>query len=106
MTLGTKFKTYTNEPMKVTVELKVKDQYQDQFKKLVLVVTAGNGPSLPSRNWLNHVNLNRKKLFAVRTAQLGSLRTLMQRHKHLFVEGLGRVEPYKVSLKVQQEAKP
>ena len=64
--------------MKVTGTLNVKVQYEDQFKKLVLVVTAGNGLSLLGRNWLNHVNLNWKKLFAVRTAQLGSLHTLMQ----------------------------
>ena len=60
-----KLKAYTNEPMKVTGTLNVKVQYEDQFKKLVLVVTAGNGPSLLGRNWLNHINLNWKKLFAV-----------------------------------------
>ena len=73
-----KLKTYTNEPMKVTDTLKVKVQYEDHFKKLVLVVTAGKGPSLLGRNWLNHINLNWKKLFAVCTARLGSLHTLMQ----------------------------
>ena len=36
-----KLKTYTNEPMKVTGTLKVKVKYEDQVKKLVLVVTAG-----------------------------------------------------------------
>ena len=100
-----KLKTYTSEPMKVTGTLKVKAQYQDQFKNLVLVVTAGNGPSLLGRIWLNHINLNWRKLFAVRTARLGSLHTLIQRHKQLFAEGLGTVEPYKVSLKVQSGAK-
>ena len=53
-----KLKTYTNEPMKVTGTLNVKVQYKDQFKKLVLVVTAANGPSLLSWNWLNHIYLN------------------------------------------------
>ena len=47
-----KLKTYTNEPMKVTGTPNVKVQYEDQSKKLVLVVTACNGPSLLSRNWL------------------------------------------------------
>ena len=91
--------------MKVTDTLKVKVQYESQFKKLVLVVTAGNGPSLLGWNWLNQINLNWKKLFAIRTAQLGSLHTLMQLHKEFFAEGLGTVEPYKVSLQVQQGAK-
>ena len=101
-----KLKTYTNEPMKVTGTLNVKVQHEDQFKKLVLVVTAGNGPRLLCRNWLNHINLNWKKLFAIQTAQLGSLHTLMQRRKQLFAEGLGTVELYKVSLQVQQGATP
>ena len=79
---------------------------EDQFKKLVLVVTPGDGPSLLGRNWLNYINLNWKKLFAARTARLGSLHTLMQRHKPLFAKGLGTVELYIVSLKVQQRAKP
>ena len=99
-----KLKTYTNEPMKVTGTLKVKVQYEDQFQKLVLVITPGNGPSLLGRNWLNYINLNWKKLFTVHTARLGSLHTLIQQHKQLFAEGLGTVEPYKVSLKVQQGA--
>ena len=49
--LDIKLKTYTNEPMKVTGILNVKVQYEDQFKKLVLMVTAGNGPSLLGQNW-------------------------------------------------------
>ena len=68
-----KLKTYTNEPMNVTGTLNVKVQNEDQFKNLVLVVTAGNEPSLLGRNWLNHIKLNWKKLFAVRTAQLGDV---------------------------------
>ena len=45
-----KLKAYTNEPMKVTGTLIVKIKYEDQLKKLVLVVTAGNRPSLLGRN--------------------------------------------------------
>ena len=65
-----------------------------------------NAPSLLGRNWLNHLNFSWQKLFAVRMARLGSLHTLMQRHEQLFKEGLGTVKPYKVSLQVQQKAKP
>ena len=66
--------------MKVTSTLKVKVQDEDQLEELVLAVRAGNGPGLLGRNWLNHINLNWQKLFAVRTARLGSLHTLMRRH--------------------------
>ena len=65
-----KLKTYTNEPMTVTGTLNIKVQYEDQLKKLVLVVTAGNGPSLLGQNQLNHINLNWKKLFGIRKARL------------------------------------
>ena len=101
-----KLKTYTNEAMRVTGTLNVKLQYEDQVKKLALVVTAGNGPSLLGWNWLDHINLNWKKLFAVGTARLRSVHILMQRHEQLFAEGLGTVEPYKVSLKVQPDVNP
>ena len=36
---------------------------------------------------------------------VGISTTLMQQHKRLFAKALGTVEPYKVSLQVQQEAK-
>ena len=36
--------------------MKVKVQYEDQFKDLVLVVTADNGPSLLGRIWHNHTD--------------------------------------------------
>ena len=74
-------KTYTNEPLKVMGTLNVQVQYEDQLKKLVLVVVAGNGPNLFGRNWLNHTSLNWKKIFAVKAIQLGSLHALMQRHQ-------------------------
>ena len=51
-------KTYTNEPKQVKGTLNVRVQYKSQFKKLVLVIIAGNGPSLFGRNWLNHINFN------------------------------------------------
>ena len=51
-----KLKTYSNEPMRLTGTLNLKVQYKDQFKKLVLVVTVGNGPSLFGQNKLNHIN--------------------------------------------------
>ena len=81
-------KTYTNEPIEVIGTQNVRVQYEGQFKKLVLVVIAGDGPSRLGRNWLNHITLNWKKVFAVRTLRLESLNELMQRHKSLFSEGL------------------
>ncbi len=99
-------KTYTNEPSEVMGTLNVRVQYESQLKKLVLVVIAGNGPSLLGRNWLNHIILNWKKVFAVRTLRLESLNKLMQRHKSLFSEGLGTIQPYRAKLYVHSGVKP
>ena len=86
--------------------LNVRVQYEGQLKNLVLVVIAGDGPSLLGRNWLNRIVLNWKKVFAVRTLRLESLNKLMQRHKALFSEGLGTIEPYRATLYIQPGAKP
>ena len=99
-------KTYTEEQMQVTGTLNVHVQYGKQFKKLVLVVIAGDGPSLFGRNWLNHITLDWRNVFAVRATRLGALDTLMHRHQELFSEGLGTVKPYKATLQVQSGAKP
>ena len=104
-TSGLVLKTYTNEPMQVKGTLNVRVQYETQFKKLVLVVIAGNGPSLFGRNWLNHIKLNWKEMFKVRSVRLGSLHALMQPRQKLFGEGLGKVEPYRASLHIQERAK-
>ena len=72
----------------------------------MLVVIAGDGPSLLGRNWLNHIVLNWKKVFAVRTLRLESLHKVLQRHKSLFSEGLGTIEPYRATLYAQPGAKP
>ena len=63
-------KTYTNEPIEVMGKLNVRVQYEGQLKKLMLVVIAGDGPSLLGRDWFNHITLNWKKVFAVRTLRL------------------------------------
>ena len=61
---GLVLKTYINEPMQVRGTLNVPVQYESPLKKLVLVVIAGNGPSLFGRNRLNHISLNWRKIFA------------------------------------------
>ena len=43
-------KTYTGEPIKVKGQLEVNVSYNDQQKKLNLLVTEGNGPSLMGRD--------------------------------------------------------
>ena len=89
-------KTYTEEQIQATGTLNVRLQYGNQFKKLVLVVIAGDRPSLFSRNWLNHQTLDWQKVFAVRATRLGALHMLMHRPQEFFSEGLGTVSPTKL----------
>ena len=54
-------KTYTDEPMQVVGQINVHVQYCGQTAPLVLVVVAGDGPSLFGRNWLKYIQLDWKK---------------------------------------------
>jgi hypothetical protein len=56
-------KTYTGEPIKVKGQLEVDVSYNGQQKKLNLLVTEGNGPSLIGRDWLQHLRLGLASLF-------------------------------------------
>ena len=48
-------KTYTGETVHIVGHLHVKVQYGNQVVKLVLVVVAGDGPSLLGKNWLKYL---------------------------------------------------
>ena len=99
-------KTYTDEPMQVIGNLHVKVRYGRQEAKLVLVVVAGDGPSLFGRNWLKYIRLDWTKITAIRTVRLKSLNALMQQHSAIFSDTLGTVEPFRATLHVQPDATP
>ena len=99
-------KTYTDERLKVTGTLNVRVRYGDQKQKLVLVVVAGNGPSLLGRNWLKYICLDWSSIFAVRTARKKTLDSLLKQHESLFTDELGNVKPFTASLQVLPNATP
>ena len=49
-------KTYTDRRMEIIGTLNVQVRYCEQEQKLVLVVVAGDGPSLLGRNWLKYMS--------------------------------------------------
>ena len=98
-------KTYTDEPMQVVGQINVHVQYCGQTAPLVLVVVAGDGPSLFGRNWLKYIQLDWKRIATVGTRS-NSLQTLLEKHKSLFKEKLGTVEPYRAMLQVRPDAAP
>ena len=99
-------KTYTDECMKVKGTLNMRVKYGNQKQKLVLVVVDGNGPSLLGRNWLKYLRLDWNNIFAVRTAQMKPLHSLLQRHQYLFSKELGEIHPFTASLHVKADAAP
>ena len=50
--------SYSGESIKVLGEMEVTVQYQDQKKKLNLLVVTGGGTSLLGCDWLRHLRLN------------------------------------------------
>ena len=98
-------KTYTDEPMQVTGQLNVHVQYGNQTEPLVLVVVAGDGPSLFGRNWLKYIQLDWHRIGTI-TKQSEGLQALLQKHDRLFKEELGTVKPHKATLHVKPEATP
>lgn len=100
------FKTYTDERMEVTGTINARVTYGDQKQKLVLVVVAGDGPSLLGRNWLKYICLDWSKIFAVRTARTETVDNLLTQHKDLFSDELGSVKTFTASLKLQPNATP
>ena len=90
-------------------QLNVHVQYGDQNVKLVLLVVAGQGPSLFGRNWLRYVRLDVdwKKVHTVESAKrMPELNDLLGKHTELFSDGLGRIEPFRATLRVRPDARP
>ena len=91
--------------MKVMGQLNVHVKYGTQSAPLVLVVVAGNGPSLFGRNWLKYIQLDWKHIATVRTVPQ-ELNSLLEGHDGLFKEELGTIHPYKATLQVKPDAIP
>ena len=95
-------KTYTDEPMQIIGQLNVHVESNGQTSPLVLVVVAGDGPSLFGRNY---IRLDWSRIATVRARSSG-LQTLLQTHESLFKEELGTVQPRKATLHVKTDATP
>ena len=83
--------------------LNVKVQYGDQLEILVFVVV---GASLFGQNWLKYLRLDWSKIASIHSARIDPLNTLMRKHRALFTNELGTVEPYKASLHLRPAATP
>ena len=91
--------------MPVLGQLNVDVCYQGQSARLILYVIPGNGPTLMGRNWLKHIRLDWHRIATVRN-QPTNLNNLLDKHKALFKDELGKVHPEKAKLHVRPDATP
>ena len=99
-------KTYTDERMPVVGELTVEVSYGQQCKKLPLIVVEGEGPSLLGRNWLKDIRLDWTTIARVGREESLDIDTLLDTHKELFNEELGKIRSYQAKLQVRRDAIP
>ena len=97
-------KTYTDEHMKVKGTLNVRVEYGEQKEKVVLVIVNSKSPSLMGRNWLKYIHLNWKNIFAMRTAKMKPLNSLLQGSYSLKI--WAKIHSFAASLEIQPNATP
>jgi hypothetical protein len=97
--------TYTGELMDVIGSFDVDVCYKDQGPySLVLTVVAGNGPCLIGRDWLKVFQLDWSSIFSI--SSKSTIQPILDEHREVFSDELGVISPFKVSLSVEQGAKP
>ena len=103
--LGIALRTYTGEEVKLKGSCTVNVCYEGAEFSLPLLVVGGDCPALLGRNWLEDIKLN-----WLRIKQLSShdkrLQEILQKHLHLFEEGLGTLQGTKAKLQVDPTATP
>ena len=100
-------RSYSGESIKVLGEMEVTVQYQDQKKKLNLLVVTGGGTSLLGRDWLRHLKLNWcDELNHLRIAARLKLDDVLKKHADVFKEELGKVTGMEVKIHMDPDAQP
>ena len=98
---------YTGERMSVAGKMKVEVRYHSKVYNLQLYVVDGDDPSLFGRDWLLVVKLDWKglRISKVLTSK-GSLEVLLDKHKEVFEEGLGKMNTFEADLHLKPNASP
>lgn len=97
--------TYTGECIPILGEATVHVSYNDQSAELPLIVVQGEGPNLLGRNWLCKIRLAWETL-RVNTVQTTTKDSILENHKALFRDELGKLKGYQVHIDIKPDAKP
>ena len=96
-------RTYSGEQIAVLGCLQVNVEYNGQKAIVPLLVVRGSGPSLLGRDWLSYFKLDWK---SINLLQGSSLDHVLQRHKAVFQDGLGKLQGYQAAIQVDPDAQP
>ena len=95
--------SYSKEPIPVLGSFDIVVSYKDQQATLPLIVVEGEGPTLLGRNWLDHIVLDWKEIHLIRNAPL---QAVLEKHKVVFEEQLGKLKGFEAKILVDPEATP
>ena len=99
-----KFRTYYSDHIAVLGKATVTVKYKERTKQLPLNIIGANGPSLMGRDWLTKLKLNWKDIFSL--GELQTIQIVLDQHKALFKEELGKICGVKTRLLLDLHAKP
>ena len=101
---GTCLQTHTGERIPVLGSLQVDISHNSQTKQFSLLVVKGQGPALLGRDWMNVLTLDWHTIHCMQNNQ--ELGKLLQKHRALFLDELGKLEGVKVKLHVDTTTNP
>ena len=99
-------RTYTGEQIPILGILNIPVCYNNQRVTVELLVVKGDGPSLMGRDWLQQITLDWHSLHKIRANHNSALESLLEKHRDVFADGLGKVKNFTAKLHVSPDAQP
>ena len=100
---ATQLLTYTGEPIPVVGVTSMTVQYGEKVATLSAQVVAGEGPDLMGRDWLGRLNVN---IGQVNLVEHDKIKEVLDKHEVVFDGSIGCLKDVKVTLQVNETAKP
>ena len=100
---ATQLLTYTGEPIPVVGVNSMTVQYGEKVATLSAQVVAGEGPDLMGRDWLGRLNVN---IGQVNLVEHDKIKEVLDKHEVVFDGSIGCLKDVKVTLQVNETAKP
>ncbi|XP_026054203.1 uncharacterized protein K02A2.6-like [Carassius auratus] len=100
-----KLRTYTGEQVEIVGVADVQVKYQQQEKKMPLVIVKGTGPCLLGRAWLEEIQLPWSEIKLIQS-EVMTLQQVLSKHEEVFKEELGTLRGTAAILHVPTDATP